>query len=619
MKQLVAPLQNLYSTLERHRSRGTLLAIFVGLIGALLMSACGGGGGQGPPPGIDSAAVALNAPAATSQPKQIALSWAAGGAGAAAIAEYRVQLRADNAAAYTQLGAGVAAAATSSDMALPDLTAIDWAQASVRVQACDAAGACVASNEQLLVSVLASAVGYFKASNTGSADFFGQSVALSADGNTLAVGAVHEDSGADGVNGVQADESALDSGAVYVFARGAGGWSQQAYLKSYFASVFARFGMALALSSDGSTLAVGATGGGGAVSVFVRSGASWSRQEYLVPPENDDGDGFGSAVALSGNGNTLAVGARGEASAATGSEGDETDDSKPNSGAVYVYSRAANGNWSKQEYLKASNSGVGDRFGSRVALSDSGTTLAVSAPLEGSNATGVGGNQLDNSATRAGAVYVFARFIGFSGVDWTQQAYLKASNTTSFSDFGDALAISADGNTLVVGAPVEDSSAKGINNNGVLIQAKDSGAAYVFVRSGATWTQEAYIKASNTNSGDRFAGALALSADGNTLAVGAPRESSAATTVNGSQSNSAGAAESGAVYLFARSSGTWAQRSYVKAPNNDAGDWFGSAVALSSDGSSLAVAAILEGGASTGLSGDRSSNGLLQSGAVYLY
>lgn len=597
-------------------------------MGALALAACGGGGGGSgtAPAGIDSVAVVLAAPAAASVPRQVALDWSVSGAGAAAIAEYRVQMQASDAAAYVELAAGLPASDTTATAALPDLTAIDWAQARVRVQACDAAGTCVASDAQPLVGMLASAVGYLKASNTGTGDGFGGSVALSADGSTLAVAAIGEDSGTSGVNGAQDDETAVDSGAVYVFVRGAGGWSQQAYLKASDTDSVMFFGSSLALSSDGSTLAVGGPGqsdfGGfadGAAYVFVRSGASWSQQYMVQPVDGGTGDRFGISVALSGDGDTLAVGAYSEDSAATGSEGDGADNTQPQSGAVYVFTRAANGVWSQQEYLKASNSGTDDLFGSSLALSADGSTLAVGAPREASAATGVDGDQSDDSADDAGAVYVFTRVPGPGAVDWAQQAYLKASNTTSFSRFGDALALSADGSTLAVGAVVEDSSATGVNPTGFVIQAADSGAAYVFVRSAGVWTQQAYIKASNTDSGDRFASSLALSADGHTLAVGAPYESSAARTVNGAQGNRAEGASSGAVYLFARSAGAWSQRSYVKAPNNDAGDAFGSAVALSADGSNLVVGASQEGGASVGLNGDRTSNGTLQSGAVYLY
>ena len=86
-----------------------------------------------------------------------------------------------------------------------------------------------------------------------------------------------------------------------------------------------------------------------------------------------------------------------------------------------------------------------------VALSADGNTLAVSAPFEDSRATGIGGDQLDNSVSQAGAVYVFARTRGV----WSQQAYLKASNTGEAEDgdqFGFSLALSDDGNTLAAGA-----------------------------------------------------------------------------------------------------------------------------------------------------------------------
>ena len=105
---------------------------------------------------------------------------------------------------------------------------------------------------------MAAAVGYFKASNTGADDLFGHSIALSADGNTLAVGAVYEDSAATGIGGNQADNSAIDSGAVYVFTRAGSSWSQQAYFKASNTDAGDGFGDSLALPSDASTLAVGA-------------------------------------------------------------------------------------------------------------------------------------------------------------------------------------------------------------------------------------------------------------------------------------------------------------------------------------------------------------------------
>jgi hypothetical protein len=115
---------------------------------------------------------------------------------------------------------------------------------------------------------------------------------------------------------------------------------------------------------------------------------------------------FGTSVALSGDGNTLAVGAVLEDSSATGIGGNQADDSVFEPGAVYVFARSADA-WSQQAYVKASNTGANDKFGTSVALSGDGNTLAVGAYYEESSATGIGGNQADNSAVAAGAVYLY--------------------------------------------------------------------------------------------------------------------------------------------------------------------------------------------------------------------
>ena len=199
-------------------------------------------------------------------------------------------------------------------------------------------------------------------------------------------------------------------------------------------------------------------------------------------------------------------------------------------------------------YIKAGNTDLGDEFGSSVSLSGDGNTLAVGTLWEDSNATGINGNETDNSATASGAVYVFTR----SGATWSQQAYIKASNTDSLDFFGLVVSLAADGNTLVVGASGEDSNATGIDGNQADNSATASGAVYVFTRSGATWSQQAYIKASNTDLGDGFGRSVSLSGDGNTLVVGAIGEDSNATGIDGNQAdNSAGPiADSGAVYLY---------------------------------------------------------------------
>ncbi len=187
------------------------------------------------------------------------------------------------------------------------------------------------------------------------------------------------------------------------------------------------------------------------------------------------GDYFGYSLALSGDGNTLAVGAIWEDSNATGTSGNQADNSASDSGAAYVFTRSGS-TWTQQAYVKASNTEANDLFGYSVALSGDGNTLTVGAYREASNATGIGGNQTDNSAPTAGAVYVFTR----GGSTWSQQAYVKASNTEVFDAFGYSVALSGDGNTLAVGAHLEDSNTTGINGNQADNAAGESGGVYVY-------------------------------------------------------------------------------------------------------------------------------------------
>ena len=247
------------------------------------------------------------------------------------------------------------------------------------------------------------------------------------------------------------------------------------------------------------------TADAGAVYVFVRNSGVWSQQAYVKASNTDAGsDSFGWSVALSGDGSTLAVGAYEEASNATGINGNQANNSATQAGAVYVFVRNEEEDWLQQAYIKASNTNIYDFFGTSVALSGDGSTLAVGAPEEDSGATGIGGNQFDNSVNSAGAVYVFVRN---EEEDWLQQAYIKASNTGVIDYFGRSVALSEEGNTLAVGANREDSSARGVDDEADTF-ASDSGAAYVFVRNeGGDWTQQAYVKASNTTVSDIFGGA----------------------------------------------------------------------------------------------------------------
>ncbi|HEY0993707.1 MAG TPA: DUF4215 domain-containing protein [Kofleriaceae bacterium] len=401
---------------------------------------------------------------------------------------------------------------------------------------------------------------YLKASSTDEFDEFGYSVSLSADGSTLVVGAPFEDSAATGIDGNALDNSAQYAGAAYVFAR---------------------------------------------------SGATWTRQAYLKASNTDTMDEFGFDVAISSDGSTVAVGAPFEDSAAIGINGDPSGNAATAFGAVYVFARTGP-TWTQQAHVKASH--FSPLFGNSVALSADGSTLAVGDDLDDSAATGIDGDPSNFDALASGAAYVFTR----SGVTWSQQAYVKASNTGANDRFGSSIAVSADGSTLAVGAVAEASAATGINGNQTDDSAAGAGAVYVFTRSGLTWSQQSYVKASNAGANDSFGAALALSADGSTLAVGSPFETSAATGFGGDQTRNA-APEAGAVYLFARSGAAWHQQAYVKASNTGANDIFGLSVALPGDATTLAVGAQTEASAARGIGGDQSDNSRFAAGAVYVY
>lgn len=544
---------------------------------------------------------------------------------------YRLLEDPSGSAGFTQLGADIPATSTSVEQVT---TLFSRFKARYIVQAC-AGTRCIDSNTVNVTGSLADAVGYFKASNPHPSGEFGISVALSTDGTTLAVGAPGERSAATGIDGDQGDAGVDRAGAVYVFTRAGNVWSQQAYVKASNSERGDEFGAAVALSSDGSILAVSAdledsnatgiendqsdntAGSAGAVYVFSRSGVTWSQRAYIKASNTERGDRFGRRLALSGDGRTLAVSAPGEDSSVEGIDGDQTDNFAAASGAAYVFIRPVETDtWIQQAYVKASNTGEFDDFGESLALSADGRTLAVGASSEDSGATGIDGNQGDTGAPDSGAVYVFGRVDAV----WSQQAYLKASNTEGGDRFGSAVALSADGSTLAVGASAEDGSgdAAGEGDNG----AGESGAVYVFARSSNNvWApSNAYLKASNVAADDVFGVSVALSADGRTLAVGASREDSNARGIGGDEANDAGDS-AGAAYVFTRAGEAWTQQAYIKASNAgvSSGEIFGTAMALSGDATVLAVGALLEDGSSPGINGDENAVSRTFPGAVYLY
>ncbi len=323
---------------------------------------------------------------------------------------------------------------------------------------------------------------------------------------------------------------------------------------------------------------------------------------YLKASNADGSDHFacggslpghiGNALAISGDGNTMAVGAPHESSATRGINGNQDDNSLYNSGAVYVYVRSGD-DWTQQAYIKASNAGQSDMFGLSLSLSGDGNTLAVAAPWEASGATGVNGDQNDNSIPQAGAVYVFARL--------------------------------ADGSTLAAGAVSEDSKTAGVNGAQADDSAFSSGAVYVFTKTDNAWAQQAYIKSGNSGGGDLFGYGVGLSADGSTIAAGAGDEACLNGGINPSGCDvetfpeHLAAGSAGAAYIWVRSGGTWTEQAFIKASNPNLEDWFAARLALSSDGRTVAVGARMENGAATTVNGDQNDNEAGQSGAVYVF
>jgi len=270
----------------------------------------------------------------------------------------------------------------------------------------------------------------------------------------------------------------------------------------------------------------------GAAYVFVRSGGVWSPQAKLVAGDPQAGDGFGWSVALDGD--TAVVGAHGENGYA---------------GAAYVFVRSG-GIWSQQAKLVAGDAEAYDQFGLSVAL-DGDTAL-------------VGAN---GKSSYAGAAYVFVR----SGGSWSQQARLVAGDAAADDWFGHSVAL--DGDTVLVGAPYEDEGSK------------DAGAAYVFVRNGGSWNQQAKLMALDAKPYDWFGYSVAL--DGDTVLVGAPYEAT-------------GGSAAGAAYVFVRGGGIWGQQDKLTAADAAAGDQFGGSVALDGDTAVVGAPYEDEGGSVAG-------------------
>jgi len=381
---------------------------------------------------------------------------------------------------------------------------------------------------------------YIKPAHPDAFESFGYAVAL--DGDTLVVGAPGEDGSIGGVNGDETDDGADSSGAVFVYTREAGVWTQEAYLKTSEPLTVDYLGSSVAVEGD--TLVAGAPGHrvtdfngdvvtvAGMASVFVRSQGVWMEQQTLLAREPTTNSNFGIDVGLSGE--TIVIGAYRESSDTRGVNAQETGAGATSSGAAYVFTRAR-GIWNQDSFLKASDAAAGDYFGLSVAIS--GDYVVVGSPWRS-----LPGLRSDATLENAGAAYVFAQ----SGGSWYERATLTAANAGKDHHFGARVAMV--GPLVAVSAPGETGSGKGPSADPDRGAAYGAGAVYLFDRDRqGEWFQAEYIKATNAAPNDSFGVAVSLTAD--TLAVGAYAESGSSMGVGGDQLDN-GASTSGAAYVY---------------------------------------------------------------------
>jgi|MDTC01.1.fsa_nt_gb hypothetical protein len=392
----------------------------------------------------------------------------------------------------------------------------------------------------------------FNASDIAASSHFGEMVEISSDGNYAIVGSPRQDTGG------------TDTGAVYIYVRSGSSWSQQVKLQASDRTANYRFGTDVSLSDDGTYAIIGShygNGGHGSAYVFIRSGTSWSQQAILTASDSVNGARYGESVSISSDGTYVIVGAP-----------YDTPSSLSNAGSSYVYIRSGT-SWTQQAKLVTSDIQGGDTAGFHVTISGDGNYAMMGARNE------------DTGGYNAGAAYVFIR----SGTSWSQQAKLVSSDLQASDAFGSGVSLSSNGTYAIIGAYASYSSED---------PWVDEGSAYIFIRSGTSWSQQAKLIATDGQAGDDFGWNVDISNDGSHAIVGAPEED-------------AGGTNAGAAYVFKRSGTSWSQVKKLQSSDLQAFDRYGRDVALSNDGTFGIVGAYQERGGS----GDPYSSG----GAVYIY
>jgi hypothetical protein len=382
------------------------------------------------------------------------------------------------------------------------------------------------------------------ASDAAFNDLFGSSVSVS--GDTAIIGAWAD------------DDAGSMSGSAYVFIRVSGVWTEQQKLTASDAAAGDNFGISVSITGD--TVIVAASGdddagsNSGSAYVFTRSGGVWTQQQKITASDAAAGDLFGTSVSIFGD--TVIAGATGD------------DDGGSGTGSAYVFTRTA-GVWTQQAKLTASDAAAGDSLGRAVSIS--GNTALVGCVLD------------DDGGTNSGSAYVFIR----SGVVWTQQAKLIASDAAAGDNFG--WSVSASGDAALVGSPFDDDG--GTN----------AGSAYLFTRTGGVWTEQVKLTASDPAANENFGSSVSISGD--TVAIGAIGDD-------------IGAADTGSAFVFTRSGGVWTQQAKLTAMDAASGDQFGNSVAISGNTAIVGSPSDSDAGTASGSAyifdvGDCSGDGVL--------
>jgi len=496
----------------------------------------------------------------------------------AGAAFYQLRFRPEAGAAYQPVGERIPASITQTEQAIP-VHLQDWSGMRFTVAACNSAG-CTNSAALNPRSLMLDTIGYLKASNAEREDAFGQGVALSADGYTLAVSATYESSNATGVNGNQANNLSYHSGAVYVFRRRGNAWHQEAYLKAGINEPQQGFGVgrfwdihATALSADGTILAAAAPGQdvdgvaeAGAVYVFRRSQDTWSQVARLQAPELLADDNFGFSLDMSHDGRTLKVMAV------------RPRDSRGNpSFRTHIFVRPAT-SWQHTATLAAFH--PGDECHS-TRMSRDGQTLVSSCVT---------------SATGAGRIVTLKR----AGNAWVHAADLP----TPFYEMRQPVALNGNATRMA------------------LLESRVPPLMGVYRWNGANWAREAGLAGPASSDPlviGNFGYDLTFDDTGRMLAIGDPQAREANAGV--SATVMPGPSDLGAVYLYRLNepASTWALRNVVKSPRPGFRDWFGLSIALSGSGRTLAVGGPGDNSNATGIDGDRNNELAQNAGAAYLY